>query len=736
MLQPLYILFGAAWTCVTALALGKLLLRGLGARLYRQEEAPLAYVIGMACLSAIVFALAAAHIFYKGTVLLTGALALVAAWHFRVWQPRKEALPELPRRLVWGAGLLCAPFFLLCFTTAMAPEMSPDGNSYHLGLVARYYRAHGLERVTTNMYAQLSQGIEMLFLYAYAFGRHSGAALVHFSFLPALALMIAAYGRRFGFAAAGVAAAVIVFVTPVAGNDAASAYNDVAVAAVLFAVFYLLQIWDTTRTNTLLIPIGLVAGFAYAAKYTAFLAVPFAIGWVAWRLRKTPRWMLRSIAVISLCAAAMILPWMVKNALWVSNPVAPFFNRWFSNPYVHVSFEEQYRRHMRRYEVEDRRKIPLEVTVRGQALGGLLGPLFLLAPVALVAFRHPRGRRILGAGLLFGLAYFTNIGTRFLIPALPYFALAMTLVLVRWPLLLASLVLAHAITAWPDVMRLYCDEYAWRLDRIYWKQALRIEDEHSFLERKWPLYSTARLIEDLTPPDAKILASNQTGEAYTSREVLITFQSAEGEILRDILHTPVLAEMHPRKRTVFRIPPQPLRKIRIRQTGTSGMDHWSITEFRLFHGQKELPRDPRWRLRAHPNPWGVQDAFDGSPVTRWQSWQPASPGMFVEVDFGGDETIDRIVLETSLDQNQVSLECEGQTGGTSWRALNAQREDRLTATPIGLRKEATEVVKERGIGYLLVHENDHWAEDLHRRSSDWGVQFLRDRWGFRLYKIE
>jgi hypothetical protein len=36
------------------------------------------------------------------------------------------------------------------------------------------------------MYAQLSQGIELLFLMAFSFGRHSAAALVHYAFLLAL----------------------------------------------------------------------------------------------------------------------------------------------------------------------------------------------------------------------------------------------------------------------------------------------------------------------------------------------------------------------------------------------------------------------------------------------------------------------------------------------------------------------------------------------------------------------
>ena len=45
-------------------------------------------------------------------------------------------------------------------------------------------------------------------------------------------------------------------------------------ACVAFGVFYLLEIWDRERAPGLLVAIGLLAGFAYAVKYTAALAIP------------------------------------------------------------------------------------------------------------------------------------------------------------------------------------------------------------------------------------------------------------------------------------------------------------------------------------------------------------------------------------------------------------------------------------------------------------------------------
>ena len=57
----------------------------------------------------------------------------------------------------------------------------------------------------------------MLFVPAFAIGRHSAAALVHFAFTVALALVILAYGRRIGKPWAGAAGALLTFASPVVG---------------------------------------------------------------------------------------------------------------------------------------------------------------------------------------------------------------------------------------------------------------------------------------------------------------------------------------------------------------------------------------------------------------------------------------------------------------------------------------------------------------------------------------
>ena len=215
---------------------------------------------------------------------MTGAISIGACVWRKAYRPARDGFDPIPRLylvLLWGAMLTYSSLY---FLNALAPEASSDGTAYHLGYVQRYVDQHGFGRIVTSMYANLPLGVEMLFLFAFSLGRHSAAALVHFAFLIALPLTMVAVGRRFGHTRAGVMAAIMVFLSPVFGIDGSSAYIDVAMACVVFALFGVLEIWDETRENSLLPLIGLLAGFAYTTKLTAFVAIPYAIVFVLYKL--------------------------------------------------------------------------------------------------------------------------------------------------------------------------------------------------------------------------------------------------------------------------------------------------------------------------------------------------------------------------------------------------------------------------------------------------------------------
>ena len=151
----IYNLFGALFTVAVALALGSLLLRKLSLPLYRLEERLFGFLVGSACLSMIVFALALIKMAQGSVFFLLGSLIIGYALFKKVHRPKGSEFPPLPRMWTWLFGVVFTAFTVLYFVNAMAPEMSSDGMSYHLGEVAKYYRAHGFVHITTNVYANL-----------------------------------------------------------------------------------------------------------------------------------------------------------------------------------------------------------------------------------------------------------------------------------------------------------------------------------------------------------------------------------------------------------------------------------------------------------------------------------------------------------------------------------------------------------------------------------------------------
>lgn len=727
---------GALLTSLVSVAMGLVLVRLLRLPVHRREARLIGFLLGSAALSLVVFLLGALWLLRTWVFSLVGAGAIAACLATGAWRYGSSGgLQRLPARWRWMFGLALAVFGVYSLAHAAAPEISPDGSAYHLGTVARYLRDGGFAWYTANMYANLPMGVEMLYLYAFAYGKHSAAALVHWQFYLSVPLLLASFGSRFGFAKAGAVAGALVFLSPVVSIDGSSAYVDVATAAVAFGLLYLLLLWECGRARGYLVAIGVLAGFAYASKMTLWPAAPFAalfVAWVSWR--SGGRW-LRDAALVGGIAAVLMAPWLIKNAVCVGNPFSPFLNRWFPNPYVKISFEESYREGFRDYfgAIRSPLEIPREVTVGGAKLNGFLGPAFLLAPMGLLALRHRIGRRVLLGAAVFLLSYPSNIGTRFLITALPFAAFAMGMTLSEWRM--GTLIIAaHALFSWPSVASLYCHEHAWRFNEFRYKAALRMQPEDEFLREHSDGYRMARLIEELVPPHGKVLGLSGIPEAYTSREYLVVYQSGQNTVLGDILIAGMSPDYQPSRILRFRFPEREARRVRLVQTA-SVPDQWSVSEVRIFSATAEVARDAALRLRAHPNPWEVQMAFDGCPVTRWRTWERARPGMFLEVDLGRRVAITEVRLEASPDQRTaVRLEIEGADG--RWAPVGGEPEVADRPLTGNARRVAIDDLKRAGITHLAITRDDFLAEDLYKNRLSWGISISGETQFARLYKLD
>ena len=95
----------------------------------------------------------------------------------------------------------------------------------------------------------------------------------------------------------------------------------------------------------------------------------------------------------------------------------------------------------------------------------------------------------------------------------------------------------HAILSWPSVVRRYCHLDAWHLVKVPYREALRIKPEEGFLESNLPFYGITRLIDRVTPPHAVVFTEVSIPEAYTSRKILVGYQSAANIVSRRVLYT-------------------------------------------------------------------------------------------------------------------------------------------------------------------------------------------------------
>ncbi|MDX2181320.1 MAG: hypothetical protein SFV18_17125 [Bryobacteraceae bacterium] len=663
-----YIVLGWLLTASASVACGTLF--GLRVTL------PLAFVLGAPVLSLVVFLLGAAGFVFKGTFLALSLLAIGLAIRKRSWRNLDPIHGERP----FWIGF--APFTFLYLMNALAPEMSPDGMAYHLGLVARYYREHRVMAVPENMYAGLSQGIEMLFLHAFSFGRHSAAAMVHFTYLVSLALMMA---HRFP-GRVGTVAALLVYASPIVGIDGISAYVDVAVAAIWFALYLLVERGERPAA------IGTLAGFAFAAKYTAGLALVYAI------------WKRRADALrIAAFASLFILPWVLKNWITLGNPVAPFANSIFDNPHVTVAFEREYSEWMSHYGLQGLRDWAWNITVRGETIGGFFGPMFLLAPLAWGEWMW----------IWPALTYPLNVGTRFLIPALPFVAIGMAKRLCRWTWLGTAVLVVHLLLSWPGVLKSYAWRYTWFLEGIPPMRAVtRKEPEDGYLNHKRAEYRTARMVETFVPAGERVFAFTPIPEAYTTRRILTGPYSAHGYRVRDVFAAVVDSGFQPTLKVEFSLSPA-RRVVRVRQDEIGGPDRWSVSE---------IEPKPRVVRASHYN-YFTGDAFDGNPLTRWLCGWPLVRGQWIEIEY--DRDVDRVALFSTRDQGRARLLVEG--------GRRAQSE---IPPPDNLRRRAAKTVRGWGYRYFVVDAPDIGYRDFLAHRAEWGITELAERGTVKLFRID
>ena len=692
----------------------------------------IALAVGAAAESGIVFLLLVCGVGNRVSFILLGAVCLPVFW----WLGRGSARLADPVKAradgvsVYLAGAALAFYGALYLINALAPELEPDAIAYHLGLTSEYVRLGGFPS-RVGFYEMLPQGLEMLFVPAFAFGQHSAARLVHCAFLLASVPLMLRIGRRLELPeGAGLAAAVLYFCAPVVGITGTSAYTDAGEVFFTLATFYALLVWRDTRDVRYLAPAGITAGFCYAVKFPGGLVAMLALAFVVAAERGMHA---RQLALLAGAALAVAAPWILRDVVMTGNPVAPLFNSLFPNPYFHPSMERDLAAALGSWQGVPPWRVPYELMVGG-TFAGTMGPVFFALPLGLLALRKRAGRLCWMAAALLALPWFWNTGARFLMPALPFLALALALALPRQALW--ACVALQAVACWPQVVGLYHREYTWRLERIPWRAALRIQPEQAYLSSLQPAYRVARLVQDNTQPGERIFSLIAAPAAYTDREILVFWHSAQAVQLHDTLRVAV-----DRNNTLFDVraewTPHPMSALRIRMPQASPVE-WVIGEIQLFSGDYRIFGSPQWQLQAWPNVWELPLAFDENQATRWRTWDPIRAGMFVEVDFDRAQTLSGAVMTSPTAFYPLPFDFYGRERD-GWHLLTGRPV--VTERPLGnVRMSATRAVRDAGFRYILANNgndgNGALGADMVGHEVEWGLEKTADLGPVVLFRIK
>lgn len=665
----------------------------------RRAELPLTirFAAGAAVLHLVFFALLALGWGTRGPVLaVSGAAA--AAGVVELWR-RRAAF----RRPPWWFLAIAAVFGAVYAVNALTPEIQADANIYHLMPAVEAARTGGFTG-EVSFYDRLPHAAELLFLPAYYVAGDSGARLAHLLFFFATPALLVAFARQAGFdATAAWIAAAMYFCVPVAGLSAMSAFNDAAL------VFYTLAAaWAMLARRALLA--GLFAGMCYAVKMNGGIAI--AAGGLYFGAAR--EW--RAAATFSAAALATTLPWAIRNLIDTGNPFAPFFNAWFPNPYFYAAVEAKLGAQLRSYGVAFHERF-VEVAA-GWKLQGVIGPVFLLAPVAVLGWRRQGVRTALAFAAVFSAGWWLNAGARFLLPALPFVALAMAAAVPRRAAF--ALLGVHAALSWPAAVPLYAGE-TWRITEFPWRAALGLESRAAYLERVSPEHRMTELVRTNTRPGDRVLDLFITHRARLDRDVVGPWQTALGNRLVAALE---LAWKYPAAglyelRAAF--PARLVTGVRVRQTGESASP-WAVSQIAIEHGEAAVRPSRDWLLEASANRWDAPFAFDRNPVSRWSTWGASEPGDFIEVDFGGPAMADAVTVLGPVEERTVRPVVEVRTAAGEWVRVEAARRP---APALNLRAYAMDLLRREGITHIATASGTSGVGLL-------GTSFVEDRESWRI----
>ena len=299
---------------------------------------------------------------------------------------------------------------IMAFVLALLPPSKWDVLTYHLAGPQQYVDRGRFYAIPHNHFLGFPQLVDTLYAGQLALtGRLTGAGVIHW-IIGAFMLMAAGgfAARRAGTAAGWLAINILLAGTSI-WLEMTFAYADLLPIAFSVIALALVEQWQSVRHSdndpTLqsstdwrtglgyLLLLGVVIGFGMSTKYTTlWLGVGFGTLVIGLGYRDGWRTMFFYSALYALTAAAVLSPWLIRNAIWYHNPVYPLVftsaemdsirQNWYSQPKSGLIYGQ---------EAWLIPTLPIAATFLGVEGAGKfatdIGPLFLmLIPLSLLAW--------------------------------------------------------------------------------------------------------------------------------------------------------------------------------------------------------------------------------------------------------------------------------------------------------------------------------------------------------------
>lgn len=509
-----------------AFCIGKQTLKSFQIRL-GELAVPCSAALGLGVLSYLVMGLGFLGVLKSAWLWgLLGVLSILLLASF------KENARILKNEISFPVKSLLSIFILLLIFNSFIPDQFYDVLVYHLAIPQAYLVNGRIIPIPYNAHSGLPETAEMLYTLGMGLVKGDNLPLLFqlgFALLIILTLvrLDSAAGRPTDAGraspvpsvSAGKLASLIWISTPLVIENVRFSKNDI-----LFSLWILLSfavLWRAREDFSIreVILSGIFMGFAAGTKYTG---IPFALLFsvLIFAFSKS----IYNVLLFGLTALAVFSPWMVKNYFFFGNPLYPFFQQYFGwanmTPLNWSVFQaEQSQYGPGGWRLIDLAKTFWKNTCEGHKYPSMnfIGPVWLtFLPWALFKGWNSRFTRVLLFIVLTIIVFSTTqttLARYFILPILPFFALAIAQSIPAGSMLKALLAAGIAINlfGWlPLLERIsYCRTALWGISH---EKQVKLYSE-GYLE-------SAQFANERLPAGARILFMGETRSHLFQKRVI------------------------------------------------------------------------------------------------------------------------------------------------------------------------------------------------------------------------